>query len=144
MSRPTSPAARIARPPRPRSAASGPRSSSSTWATPRTSRRSSRATSSIATSCSGRPTRSIGDGLRAEIRLGAADPRIVEDPYALTGDPARVVAHVATHLAAFGETVRAGDVIIAGSIVPALAVAPGDRLRYRLEPAGEIALDFAG
>jgi 2-keto-4-pentenoate hydratase len=86
----------------------------------------------------------IGDGLRAEIRLGAADPRIVEDPYALTGDPARVVAHVATHLAAFGETVRAGDVVIAGSIVPALAVAPGDRLRYRLEPAGEIALDFAG
>ena len=51
---------------------------------------------------------SIGDALRAEIRLGAADAKTVEDPYALTGEPARVVAHVATHLAAFGETLRAG------------------------------------
>jgi 2-keto-4-pentenoate hydratase len=85
----------------------------------------------------------VGDGLRAEIRLGAADVEAVGEPYALTGDPPKVVAHVATHLAAFGETLRAGDVIIAGSIVPAVAVAPGDRLRYRLEPVGEIALDFA-
>lgn len=86
---------------------------------------------------------SIGDELRGELRLGAADPKRVDDPYALTGDPAKVVAHVATHLAAFGETLRAGDVIIAGSIVPALAVAPGDRLRYRLEPLPELTLSFA-
>ena len=86
---------------------------------------------------------SSGDPLRAEIRLGAADAKTVEDPYALTGGPAKVVAHVATHLAAFGETLRAGDVIIAGSIVPALAVTPGDRLRYRLEPLPELALEFA-
>jgi 2-keto-4-pentenoate hydratase len=86
---------------------------------------------------------STGDSLRAEIRLGAADARIVEDPYALTGEPARLVAHVANHLAAFGETLRAGDVILAGSIVPALAVTPGDRLRYRLEPLGELTLEFA-
>lgn len=85
----------------------------------------------------------VGDGLRAEIRLGEADPKLVEDPYALTGDPARVVAHVATHLAAFGETLRAGDVVIAGSILPALAVAPGDRLRYRLEPLAEVSVRFA-
>ena len=83
-----------------------------------------------------------GESLRAEIRLGAADARTVEDPYALTGEPAKVVAHVAAHLAAFGETLRAGDVIIAGSIVPALAVAPGDRLRYRLEPLAELAVQF--
>jgi 2-keto-4-pentenoate hydratase len=86
---------------------------------------------------------SIGDKLRAEIRLGAADAKTAEDPYALTGEPARVVAHVANHLAAFGETLRAGEVIIAGSIVPALAVAPGDRLRYRLEPLPELTLEFA-
>ncbi len=86
---------------------------------------------------------SSGDPLRAQIRLGAADAKTVEDPYELTGGPAKVVAHVATHLAAFGETLRAGDVIIAGSIVPALAVTPGDRLRYRLEPLPELALEFA-
>jgi 2-keto-4-pentenoate hydratase len=84
-----------------------------------------------------------GDGLRAEIRLGEADPKRQDDPYALTCDPSSVVAHVATHLSAFGERLRAGDVIIAGSIVPALPVAPGDRLRYRLEPLPELLLEFA-
>jgi 2-keto-4-pentenoate hydratase len=34
-------------------------------------------------------------------------------------------------------------VIIAGSIVPALAVAPGDRLRYRLDPLPEVTVQFA-
>jgi 2-keto-4-pentenoate hydratase len=38
--------------------------------------------------------------------------------------------------------VRAGEVLITGSIVPALAVAPGDILRYRLDPLGELALTF--
>ena len=50
----------------------------------------------------------------------------VDDPLALVGDPVDALAHLATHLAAFGETVRAGDVLITGSIVPALPVAPGD------------------
>jgi 2-keto-4-pentenoate hydratase len=86
---------------------------------------------------------SATDGLRAEIRLGAGDAKTVDDPYALTGDPAKVVAHVAAHLAAFGETLRAGEVVIAGSIVPALAVAPGDRLRYRLDPLPELTVEFA-
>jgi 2-keto-4-pentenoate hydratase len=84
-----------------------------------------------------------GDSLRAEVRLGAADAKTVEDPYALTGDPAKVVAHVATHLAAFGERLRAGEIIIAGSIVPALPVAPGDRLRYRLDALPELTVEFA-
>jgi len=83
-----------------------------------------------------------GEALRGEIRLGNADPKSVDDPYALAGRPATVVAHVATHLAAFGEALRREDVVIAGSIVPALAVAPGDRLRYRLAPLEELTLDF--
>jgi 2-keto-4-pentenoate hydratase len=85
---------------------------------------------------------SVRDGLRAEVRLGSADPRTVADPFALTGDPPKVVAHVATHLAALGETLRAGEVIIAGSILPALSVAPGDTLRYRLAPLGEVGVRF--
>ena len=84
----------------------------------------------------------IGDALRGEIRHGAADARMVDDPYTLTGDPAKVVAHVATHLAAFGETLRAGEIVIAGSIVPALAVAPGDRLSYRLRPLPELTVEL--
>ena len=66
------------------------------------------------------------------------ETQYVDDPLALVGDPVEALAHLATHLAAFGETVRAGDVLITGSIVPALSVAPGDRLDYRLEPLGEL------
>ena len=85
----------------------------------------------------------IGDALHGEIRHGAADAKLVDDPYALTGDPPKVVAHVATHLAAFGERLRAGEVVIAGSIVPALSVAPGDRLSYRLHPLAELTVELA-
>ena len=80
--------------------------------------------------------------LRGEIRHGEGLLQ-VDDPLALVGDPVAAVDHLASHLAAFGETVRAGEVLITGSIVPALAVAPGDILRYRLEPLGELALTFA-
>ncbi len=58
------------------------------------------------------------------------------------GDPVAALAHLSSHLAAFGETVRAGEVLITGSIVPALPVAPEQRLEYRLEPLGELALRF--
>jgi 2-keto-4-pentenoate hydratase len=80
--------------------------------------------------------------LRGEIRLGE-DAQSVDDPLALVGDPVAALAHLASHLAAFGETVRASEVLITGSIVPALSVAPGQRLDYRLEPLGELALQFA-
>jgi 2-keto-4-pentenoate hydratase len=71
------------------------------------------------------------------------DTQDVDDLLALTPHPADAVAHLAAHLAAFGETARAGQVLITGSIVPAPAVAPGDRFRYRLDPLGELTLTFA-
>jgi 2-keto-4-pentenoate hydratase len=80
--------------------------------------------------------------LRGDLRHGD-ERQAVDDPLALVGDPLDAVAHLADHLAAFGETVRAGEVLITGSIVPALAIAPGDVLRYRVEPLGDIALSFA-
>jgi 2-keto-4-pentenoate hydratase len=79
--------------------------------------------------------------LRGAIVLGD-DAQYVGDPLALVGDPVTALAHVASHLAAFGESVRAGEVLICGSIVPALAVAPGQRFEYRLEPLGELDLEF--
>jgi len=80
--------------------------------------------------------------LRGEVRQND-DAQAVDDPLALVGDPVAAVAHLANHLAAFGETVRAGEVLITGSIIPALALSPGDRLDYRLEPLGELALTFS-
>jgi 2-keto-4-pentenoate hydratase len=81
------------------------------------------------------------DDLRGAIVL-ADEGQYVGDPLELVGDPVASLAHLATHLAAFGEVVRAGDVLITGSIVPALAVSPGQRLEYRLEPLGELDLHF--
>jgi 2-keto-4-pentenoate hydratase len=82
----------------------------------------------------------LGD-LRGQIRLGD-EAQSVDEPLALVGDPVAALAHLAAHLAAFGETVRAGDVLITGSIVPALPLSAGDRLEYRLEPLGELTLAF--
>ena len=81
------------------------------------------------------------DDLRGAIVLGD-EGQYVADPLALVGDPVAALAHLATHLAAFGETVRAGEVLITGSIVPALQIEPGQRLEYRLEPLGELTLQF--
>jgi 2-keto-4-pentenoate hydratase len=81
------------------------------------------------------------DELRGAIVLGD-EGSYVADPLALVGDPVAALAHLATHLAAFGETVRAGEVLITGSIVPALELQPDQRLEYRLEPLGELTLHF--
>jgi 2-keto-4-pentenoate hydratase len=65
-----------------------------------------------------------------------------DDAFAAPGDPVSAVRHVAAHVAAFGEALRAGDVIITGSIVPLIAVAPGDRVDYRNEPLGGLSVGF--
>lgn len=61
-----------------------------------------------------------------------------EDPEALTGSLVDIVRHVAGVLAAFGEQLRAGEVIIAGSVVPPLDVAGGESLRFELSPFGAV------
>ena len=45
------------------------------------------------------------------------------DPQANTGQWVEIVRHVADVLAAFGETLRAGEIIITGSVVAPTAVA---------------------
>jgi 2-keto-4-pentenoate hydratase len=65
------------------------------------------------------------------------------DPQQLVGRPAAVVAYVADYLAAFGETLRAGELVISGSTVGHLEVEPGDSFEYRLDPIGRLAISFA-
>jgi 2-keto-4-pentenoate hydratase len=79
--------------------------------------------------------------VRGEVHHGD-QVETAEDAFTATGDPVRNVAHVAQHLAAFGERLRAGDVIIMGSIVPLLSVAPGERIEYRNDPLGELRVSF--
>jgi len=67
----------------------------------------------------------------------------VTDLQALTGDIVELVMHVANTLSVFGETLRAGDVIITGSIVPPLSVVANDFVSYRLEPMDMLSVNFA-
>ena len=56
---------------------------------------------------------------------------------ALIGEMIGIVQHVAGTLAAYGEKLRAGDVIITGSIVPPPIIEPDEtEFAYALEPVG--------
>jgi len=83
------------------------------------------------------------DGLHARVwRNGAphADTREVEQN---TGKLVDIVRHVADVLAACGEQLRAGDVIIAGSVIAPIFLSPDDRaLDYTLDPIGSVAVSF--
>jgi len=84
------------------------------------------------------------DGLSARVLRGATE---VPAPAALeanTGNLIDIVRHVADVLGAFGETLRAGEFIIAGSIVPPILLEPQeDSVTFALAPLGEIGVRFA-
>ena len=62
----------------------------------------------------------------------------------LIGEMIGIVAHVAGTLAAHGEKLRAGDVIITGSIVPPPMIEPDEtEFAYALEPIGGLSVNFA-
>jgi 2-keto-4-pentenoate hydratase len=66
-----------------------------------------------------------------------------DDPQAFAGDVVDVVRHVAGYLAVFGERLRAGEVVITGSVVPAVPVTPGERIELDLPPLGRVGVSFA-
>jgi 2-keto-4-pentenoate hydratase len=80
--------------------------------------------------------------LRGRLTGPGGAERTVEDPLALTGEPVGVVRHVADLLGEFGEALRAGEIVICGSIVPPIPVAPADAVSYTLDPVGEISIRF--
>jgi 2-keto-4-pentenoate hydratase len=59
------------------------------------------------------------------------------------GDPAAVLAQVGGRLEEAGEAFAPGDVVIAGTLIPALQVKPGDEVELDLGPLGGVALRFA-
>jgi len=53
------------------------------------------------------------------------------------------VRHVADVLAGFGERLRAGEIIITGSVVPPLAIEPDeDGIAFELDPVGGVSVRF--
>jgi 2-keto-4-pentenoate hydratase len=62
----------------------------------------------------------------------------------LIGEMIGIVQHVAGTLAAYGERLSAGSVIITGSIVPPPFIEPDEtEFGYRLEPIGELMVRFS-
>jgi 2-keto-4-pentenoate hydratase len=61
----------------------------------------------------------------------------------ITEEPDATAAFVRGFLAAHGATLAPGDRIIAGSVVPPVAVTPGDQLLVTFGPLGELRVAFA-
>jgi 2-keto-4-pentenoate hydratase len=82
-------------------------------------------------------------GLNAHVLRNGVELADTTDFEALTGELITNVSHVADLLAQFGETLRAGQIIIAGSITPPIWVGPGDSIGFHLEPLQPISINFA-
>lgn len=82
-------------------------------------------------------------GIGVRVRVGDEEVAESDDAQALTGDVVGLVAHVARTLAAHGETLRAGEVVIAGSAVAAITPRPGDAVEVELTGLGVAGVRFA-
>lgn len=65
------------------------------------------------------------------------------DPATLLGDLVEVVAAVADQAPLAGDTLQAGDVVITGSAIPALALSGGERFVVTLDGAGSVRVAIA-
>jgi len=83
------------------------------------------------------------DGLCGIVMRNGMESGRTADPQAATGELLGIVQHVADTLAACGEKLRAGQVIITGSIVPPLFVEAGEEVAFTLEPLGTVSVRFA-
>ena len=91
------------------------------------------------------PVQDVRDTHDLRLRVLVDGEEVVEtgDVLAATGDVFDAVASVAQTLADAGERLRAGDVVIAGSIVPALELEPGQDLVVELAPLGRLEVSFS-
>lgn len=82
------------------------------------------------------------EGLTGRVIQNDAEIARVMDLQALTGELIDIVRHTADLLATFAEKLEAGQVIIAGSIVPPLWITSGEELIFRLEHIDSISIRF--
>ncbi len=80
------------------------------------------------------------DGLHGRILRNGTEVASTSDPQAMTGDLLDIVRHVADVLAEFGERLRAGQIIITGSIVPPLWLTAGEEIVFNLDPVGSVSI----
>lgn len=82
------------------------------------------------------------DGLVARVARNGTEIAATAEFQSLTGDLVDIVRHVADLLAAFGERLRAGQLIITGSIVAPLFIEPDEEVTFDLEPIGGVSVRF--
>jgi len=84
-------------------------------------------------------------GLMCRVKRRDNEFARTDDPQANTGKWVGIVRHVADVLAACGERLRGGEIIITGSVVPPLAIEPGeDAIAFEVDPIGGVAVRFSG
>jgi 2-keto-4-pentenoate hydratase/quercetin dioxygenase-like cupin family protein len=84
--------------------------------------------------------RSTGEGIGARVLIDGEEVGATDDPAALTGELVEVVRLTAETLADSGERLRAGEVVITGSVLPPQPVAPGQRVEVELGPLGALSV----
>jgi 2-keto-4-pentenoate hydratase len=94
------------------------------------------------------PARAGGllDGLAARVLRNGSEIANITNPVALqnlTGELLDIVRDTANLLAAFGESLQAGQIIIAGSIIPPIWIEPGEEIVFDLAPVDTISVRFA-
>jgi 2-keto-4-pentenoate hydratase len=73
-------------------------------------------------------------GMRARITNNGSEIADTEDLAALTGVLVSILAHTARLLQEAGTRLKAGEVVIAGSVVPPIPLRPGDEVTFELVP----------
>ncbi len=93
--------------------------------------------------CDKTRARCVLDGLTATVIRNGNEIARASDTQEATGELVDIVRGVADMLSAFGERLRAGQVIITGSITPPLWVEPGEDIQFNLDPVGSVSVRFA-
>ena len=82
-------------------------------------------------------------GLTGRILRSETEIANTSDLQALTGELIDIVRQVADLLAVFSEKLQAGEIIIAGSIIPPIWVGAGEEITFNLTPGDTISIHFA-
>jgi 2-keto-4-pentenoate hydratase len=73
-------------------------------------------------------------GMRARVTKNGSEVADTADLESLTGELVPILGHTAVLLGAAGQGLRAGEVVIMGSVVPPLPLQPGDEITFELAP----------
>lgn len=90
-----------------------------------------------------RPLAEVGELAALEVTMRVGEQVVEGRGDAVLGHPATPVAWLAAALARHGERIEPGEVVIPGSVVPALTLAPGDVAHAACPGLGEVEVRVA-